>query len=70
VRLHPRASVLLSALALSGALVGCSQEAVAPEQGVDPGTEPVPTFDNGGETGSGEGGQVGVDGTETEEGDG
>ncbi|HVM26499.1 MAG TPA: hypothetical protein VM433_02370 [Mycobacteriales bacterium] len=58
--MHRRVAVVLSAVALTGALVGCSEEAIAPEQGVDAGT---PDGRTNGETGSGEGGQVGVDGS-------
>jgi hypothetical protein len=53
----------LAALALAAALSGCSDEAVAPEQGVDVGdaTPPAPATQTE-DPGVGDG-QVGVDGT-------
>jgi hypothetical protein len=63
VRVPRRAAVVLSTLALAASLTGCNREAVAPEQGVDAGTPTVPAGPDTGETGTGEGADVGVDGT-------
>jgi hypothetical protein len=67
VRVPRRAAVVLSAATLTGVLAGCSEEAVAPEQGVDAGEPEVTPGPDTGEPGTGEGAEVGVDGTTGEQ---
>jgi hypothetical protein len=62
------AAVLTTAVVLTGGLAGCNREAIAPEQGVDAGEPTVPADDpDTSEPGTGEGADVGVDGTTGEE---